>query len=171
MRLFISSLLTCLITATVHAEVVKSNEDGFIVKHTATISTDKARIFETMTGKVGQWWSPDHSFSGDAGNMLIDKQCFCERWGGSLVRHLNTDIWIENSKVVMTGGLGPLKELGLSGTMIWTLASTDEAGTMINWKYHVYGNSETDIPALATAVDGVLAEQIGRLMEYLNSGN
>ena len=51
-------------------------------------------------------------------NMLIDSDCFCERWGANLVHHLDTVAWIENSKVVMEGGLGPLKELGLSGTMI-----------------------------------------------------
>jgi len=161
----------CLITATAHAEVVRSGDDGFIIQHATTVGSDKNRVFKTMTAGVGQWWNPDHSFSGDAGNMLIDTQCFCERWGDNLVRHLNTEIWIENSKVVMTGGLGPLKELGLSGNMIWTLVSADETGTTINWKYHVYGNSETDIPALATAVDGVLAEQIGRLVEKLNPGS
>ena len=40
------------------------------------------------------------------------------------------------------------------------------AGT-VTWKYHVFGFSETDMPGLATAVDGVLEEQINRLAGYL----
>ena len=163
MRLMITLLMSGLMTTSAQAALVKSTAEGFIAQHTVTIKTDSAIVFETMTSKVGQWWNPDHSFSGNAGNMLIDDQCFCERWDGNLVRHLNTVIWMENSRVVMEGGLGPLKELGLSGTMIWTLTANDDATTTLNWKYHVYGYGDTDLGALATAVDAVLAEQIGRL--------
>lgn len=149
------------------AELMKSTDDGFILRHEATVEHDVATVFETMTTNVGQWWNPDHSFSGDAGNMLIDEKCFCERWSGNLVRHLATVIWMGNSKVVMEGGLGPLKELGLNGTMIWALIANDEGTTTLIWKYHVYGYSDTDMSALATAVDGVLAEQLGRLVGFL----
>lgn len=169
MRSLIIFLLTGSIATVAQAELVKSTPEGFIVGHTATIESDVATVFEAMTARVGQWWSPDHSFSGDAGNMLIDEHCFCERWNGNLVRHLNTVIWRENSKVVMEGGLGPLKELGLNGTMIWALTANDDATTTLDWKYHVYGYSETDMSALAMAVDGVLAEQLGRLARAMAS--
>jgi len=149
------------------AELTKSNDDGFIVQHSVDIARDKGAVFTAMTGQVGKWWSPDHSFSGDAGNMLIDQECFCERWENNLVRHLDTAIWMENSKLIMEGGLGPLKELGLSGTMVWSLAAKDESATTVTWKYHVYGYSDTVMADLAGAVDGVLKEQIGRLADYM----
>jgi len=171
MRLIIGMLLTSLMTTTANAEVIKSTAEGFIIQHSATITKDIAEVFQTMVGKVGHWWSPAHSFSGDAGNMLIDSECFCERWGNNLVRHLDTVILIEHSKVIMKGGLGPLKELGLNGTMIWTLASTSKAVTTVSWKYHVYGYSETNMAELAIAVDGVLKEQIDRLTGYLEGKN
>lgn len=170
MRIALIILLTFSFGITAHAEVIKSTADGFIIQHSATIAHEDTRVFKTMTGKVGEWWSPDHSFSNDAGNMLIDSDCFCERWGANLVHHLDTVAWIENSKVVMEGGLGPLKDLGLSGTMIWTLASTADGATTVSWKYHVYGYTETDLVALAVAVDGVLGEQIGRLVGFLGGG-
>lgn len=66
----------------------------------------------------------------------------------------------------MQGGLGPLKELGLGGSMTWTLAENDDGGTTVNWKYHVYGFSETALAELATVVDGVLKEQIDRLAKH-----
>ncbi len=169
MCMLIRIFLTCLLAATAHAELIKPNVDGFIVQHSATVSTDTAVVCQEMTSNLGQWWSPDHSFSGDAGNMLIDSDCFCERWNGNLVRHLDTTIWIEKEKVVLHGGLGPLKELGLSGTMIWSLTPGEGAGTIISWKYHVYGYSEVDLPALAVTVDGVLKEQLGSLVGHLSS--
>jgi len=156
-----------ILSSPARAELIKATDDGFIVQHSVAIPSDKALVFASMTSQVGKWWNPDHSFSGDAGNMLVDKDCFCERWGNNLVRHLDTEIWIEDSKVVMQGGLGPLKELGLSGTMKWSLAPIDEGGTRVNWKYHVYGYSETVMADLAAAVDGVLKEQIDRLADYM----
>ena len=167
-RILISFLLTSLASGIASAEIVKSSADGFIIQHKVSTEHDKVKVFKTMTDKVGKWWNPEHSFSGDAGNMLIDADCFCERWGGNLVRHLDTTIWLENSKVVMQGGLGPLKELGLDGTMIWSVSSTGDGGTNLTWKYYVNGFSETDLIGLATAVDGVLQEQIGRLFSYMN---
>jgi hypothetical protein len=132
-----------------------------------TTGKDKEAVFQAMTSEIGKWWGSDHSFSGDSGNMLIDSECFCERWGSNIVRHLNTEIWMENSKIVMQGGLGPLKELGLSGSMVWSLVGDTEAGTTVTWTYHVYGYSETDLPGLAVAVDGVLLEQINGLAGFL----
>jgi hypothetical protein len=167
MRLIIAILLTSLMTAAAQAEVVKSTSDGFIIQHSVTIDKDKIEVFHSMTTEIGKWWSSDHSFSGDNGNMLLDSTCFCERWDGNLVRHLNTEIWLEDSKVVMQGGLGPLKELGLSGTMIWSLVTDTEAGTTVTWAYHVYGYSETALVGLAVAVDGVLLEQINGLAGFL----
>jgi hypothetical protein len=60
MRLMITILMSGLMTAAAQAEVLKTTAEGFIVRHTANIESDTATVFETMTGKVGQWWSPDH---------------------------------------------------------------------------------------------------------------
>ena len=163
MRLIITLLVTGFMASTAWAEILKSGDEGVIIQHKASVKGEKAEVFEAMTSGVGRWWSPDHTFSGDAGNMRIDEDCFCERWDGNLVRHLDTVIWMNGSQVIMEGGLGPLKSLGLSGTMIWSLTASDDGTTLVDWKYHVYGYSDTDLSALATAVDGVLAEQIGRL--------
>lgn len=167
MPLMLCVVLISLMTITANADVIKSADEGFIVQQSVTVGHDKARVFKTMTNEVGKWWNPDHSFSTNAENMIIDEECFCERWGNNLVRHLDTVIWMENSKVIMEGGLGPLKQLGLSGTMVWSLASNDDATTTINWKYHVFGFSEAGLLELAPVVDGVLKEQIDRLVNYL----
>jgi hypothetical protein len=159
------SMLMMITTA--NADVVKSTDDGFLVQHSVISKQDKATAFKAMTAGLGQWWNPEHSFSGDAGNMLVDSECFCERWQENLVRHLDTTIWMDGSKVIMEGGLGPLKEVGLSGIMVWSLASNDNGGTTITWKYHVYGFTEMVLPEFAVVVDGVLKEQIYRLAGHL----
>ena len=167
-HLILCIMLLMMMTTAVSGDVSKSADNGFIVQHSVTVSHDKATVFKTMTSEVGKWWNSEHSFSADANNMHIDENCFCERWADNLVSHLDTVMWLENSKVIMEGGLGPLKELGLNGTMVWSLASSDSVTTHINWKYHVYGFSDTSLTELAVAVDGVLKEQIDRLVNYLD---
>ena len=51
---------------------------------------------------------------------------------------------------------------------MWTLVEIDNGSTTVTWKYHVYGFSDTGLSDLATAVDGVLKEQIDRFADYLN---
>ena len=167
MHLVICLVLTLLVTAPIRAEVVKSTPEGFIVRQGADVNAESKRVFDAMTLEAGQWWHPDHSFSGDAGNMRIDEQCFCERWDTNLVRHMDTTIWLPGSKLVLQGGLGPLKELGLNGTMTWVLTAKPDGGTAVTWTYHVFGYSATDMAALANAVDGVLGQQLGRLVGHL----
>ena len=50
------------------------------------------------------------------------------------------------------------EQLGLTGTMTWSLAATDDGGTLIDLTYHVYGFSQADISALSAAVDGVTTD-------------
>jgi len=168
MRVLPCWLLICIISAPVQSEIKKTSSTGFIIQHSINVADDRTAVFQAMTQNIGAWWSPAHSFSGDADTMLLDKNCFCERWEDNLVRHLNTTIWIQNEKVVMHGGLGPLKELGLSGTMTWSLSQAENSMTTISWKYHVFGYSETDLPGLAVAVDGVLEQQINNLVRHLD---
>ncbi len=169
MRLITYLLLTLVASITVHAEVSKSATDGFIIEHKTTVTHDIATVFATMTDKVGDWWNPEHTYSGISNNLKIDKACFCERWDGNLVHHLDLAIWMENSKVVFEGGLGPLKDFGLDGTMIWSLDTDEDGGTTIHWKYYVNGFTDTDLAAFAPVVDSVLAEQFKRLKANLES--
>lgn len=167
MRQIIIAILIGLFSIIANAELTQSTQAGFITEHSTVVSHDIKNVFSTMTHYVGSWWSSDHSFSGVAKNMQIDNNCFCERWDNNLVRHLDTVIWLENEQVVFEGGLGPLKSLGISGTMIWSLSVAEHNSTKIHWKYYVHGFSDTDMSALATAVDSVLAEQQKALTDHL----
>ena len=169
MRLINSLIFTLITLSTAQAAIIKSSEAGFIIEHSANVDQSNTSVFSNMTDQIDQWWNPDHSYSGNSTNMTLDQQCFCERWDDNLVFHLNTLTWIKNSQVVLQGGLGPLKDFGLQGTMIWSLVAPDENSTKITWKYYVNGLTDTDLVALAPVVDAVLAEQLSRLLKHIES--
>ena len=162
MRWWIPVLLAA-VMAPLNAEVVKRSSHGFVVSHTRTVPVDPGPAFERLTSGLPGWWSPAHSFSGDAANFRIDRDCFCEAWEDNLVRHLDVVAWRPGSQVVFEGGLGPLKGIGLTGTMVWSLSAAEGGeGTRVEWTYFVRGFTTADVHVLADAVDGVLAEQIER---------
>ncbi len=69
----------------------------------------------------------------------------------------------------MTGALGPLQEMGVTGTMTFTIASFAN-GAKLTVTYRVSGDPGLDLNAIAAPVDSVLMDQIARLRRYSTSG-
>lgn len=157
--------------------MVSSSDAGFIIKVSAEASADKAVTWKAPTTPA-QWWSGKHTWSGDPANLYIDSQatgCFCEKLPrpkdapegqrmGS-VQHMHiVDADPQAGMLRMTGGLGPLQSDAVNGTLTIRLKSVGE-GTRIEWTYVVGGFVGSKGGDLASAVDQVLAEQLGRLAE------
>jgi len=159
--ILLAGMLSLVLNA--NAEVQVSHTDGFIVSQQRTLQANTDAVFTRMTAGLSIWWDANHSFSGSSANLKPDRDCLCEAWDENLVRHLNTVSWIAGDKVILQGGMGPLKELGLSGTMIWSVTATSARDTVVHWKYHVSGIADADLLALAPVVDGVLSGQMDRL--------
>ena len=68
------------------------------------------------------------------------------------------------------GGLGPLQELGISGTMTWKFTAK-EKGTSLEVTYAVSGYTPQGVQPLAAPVDAVLGQQIQRLKAFVETGN
>ena len=73
------------------SDVVDSSAAGFTVKTTVQIQAAPAEVYRKLVFNVGDWWNPQHTFSGDAHNLSIDDKadgCFCEKLanGGSVPR-------------------------------------------------------------------------------------
>ena len=66
----------------------------------------------------------------------------------------------------LAGGLGPLQEHALNGSMTFLLESADDH-TTITLTYRVGGFLPSGLEAWAPAVDGVLALQLERLRRHL----
>ena len=175
-----SLAITCVIAimcsafyaAVAQAEVQHSAAEGFVIQHQITVSASAQRSFSGLVNEVGQWWHPDHTYSGDATNMRIEAKaggCFCETWEQNSVQHLAV-VFVQPAKQLrLTGGLGPLQQESVNGVMDWTL-SQDEATqqTQITMSYKVSGYRVGGLAAWAEPVDQVLAQQIQRLERHLN---
>ncbi len=173
------TLIACMLTsAPLSAEVVTSNDDGFVTRDTATVSANSMATWLALT-KPGDWWSDQHTWSGDATNMALEPQaggCFCERLPGEDVADgFSLDGSVQHAAVIqahplrmlrMRGGLGPLQGEPATGVLTITLEETED-GTRIVWEYNVGGAMRYEIAEISGAVDSVMTQQLHGLRDHL----
>jgi uncharacterized protein YndB with AHSA1/START domain len=164
------------------AAVLDSADHGFTVQNTVEVAAAPGPVYAALVQRVGAWWSSDHTFSGDAANLSIDPRpggCFCERLpdGGGVI-HL-TVVYADPGKLLrLRGGLGPLQGTSAAGSLTFALSpvegsegQTPEDRTRVELTYQVGGYLPDGLDGWAAAVDGVLAEQLGRLARYAETGS
>ena len=162
----------------VHAEVAVLKEDFFVVRHTETVAASPETAWDVLVSPA-DWWSGEHSFSGDAENFILDARaggCFCEmlpagdeRPEPGSVRHLEV-IFLDPGKAMrLSGALGPLQSEPLHGVLTITFKPVDDE-TRILFEYAVGGPSRFDPQSIAPAVDAVIGEQLERLAALLGQG-
>jgi hypothetical protein len=153
------------------AEPGNGSEHGFTVSHAVDVKAEPFVAWRTMTSHVDQWWSKDHTWSGDAANLYLKVErngCFCERLpNAGEVEHLRVIFFRRGSEIRFDGALGPLQAMPVTGRMIWKIEETED-GSRITFTYHVMGIPGTGLDDIAPAVDGVIGEQIGNLARRLN---
>jgi len=156
------------------AEVVDSAAGGFTVKTTLSIHAAPAEVYDHLIHDIGEWWSPDHTFSGNAANLRMEEEvmgCFCETLpneGG--VRHMEIVFFAPGRRLVLSGALGPLQSMAATGSMTIQLSAV-EGGTRLEVVYAVAGYSPAGMNALAATVDTVLGQQFTRLKNFVEKGD
>ena len=155
------------------AEVLDAAGNGFTVRHEVHIEAERGEVYETAIDRIDEWWSSDHTVSGDAANLYIRTDmpgCFCEKLGdsGGLI-HLDVTFVNPGIMLRLTGGLGPLGLMGVSGNMTWEFDG-HESGTTVTIQYAVGGYRDGGLAAIAGPVDAVLGEQISRLKALIETG-
>lgn len=164
----------------VRAEVVETTADRFVTRAEASVEASPLATWLALT-KPGEWWNSQHSWSGDAKNMTLTPQgggCFCERipvgdsgnasaMEGS-ARHAEVLQAFPMKVLRMRGGFGPLQGEPANGVLTITLKEVP-GGTRVLWEYNVGGPMRYKIAELASAVDGVMSEQLKRLQAYLGA--
>jgi hypothetical protein len=153
------------------AEVSGASASGFTVTQSVTTTASAEKAWQGMMGHIDQWWNPEHSRSGDAGNLYIRAEvggCFCEHLKPTgEAEHLRI-IYIHPGKEVrFDGALGPLQTMAAQGRMIWKVEPAP-SGSTITFTYLISGSVEGGFEGIAPAVDGVIHEQIERLAGVLN---
>lgn len=154
------------------AEVVEATLAGFTLRHSVDIAAPRAAVYRAAVHDIGEWWSDDHTVSGDASRLYIEAKpqgCFCEVLGpdGGVVHMLVTFV---NPGVMLrlSGGLGPLGLMGVAGNMTWEFED-GATGTTLTWRYAVGGYLAQGLDQVAPAVDGVLGEQISALKRLVEA--
>ena len=167
-------LAAAFVATPAQAEVVATGEGAFISRNTVEVTANPWEAWKALIAPAG-WWNAEHTFSGDTANLYLDAQatgCFCEKLPppkdapagtrmGS-VEHMHIVYVAPGSALRMTGGLGPLQSEAVKGVLTVTL-KPHEGGTRILWEYSVGGYMRYETPKIATLVDKVVAEQLGRL--------
>ena len=153
------------------ADVVNQTAGGFTVKTTVPVAAPPERVFRALVD-VGSWWSKDHTYSGDARNLSIAAQpggCFCEKLpSGGGVEHGRIVNLVPASLLRIDTALGPLQELGVSGSMTWQIAATGQ-GSTLTMTYVVGGYAAGGLDKLASPVDQVLSQQVQLLKAYVET--
>jgi len=161
-------VLACACPALARAEVLTSSPGGFVVRQVMSVPTASDVAYRRFVDIAG-WWTPEHTFSGDAKNLSITPRadgCWCEKLpDGGFVRHMAV-VYAAPGKVLrFSGGLGPLQEMAVSGAMQVTFEA-DGPSTNVTMTYAVGGYAPNGLGLMAPIVDGVLGQQMLRYREY-----
>jgi uncharacterized protein YndB with AHSA1/START domain len=166
-------ILCLLFSSWVVAEVADSGGNGFTIKTTLTIQASPEEVYRRLI-RVGDWWDPEHTYSGDSHNLSIEETpggCFCEKLpnqGG--VRHMQVVYVDPGKRLRMIGGLGPFQSMAATGSLTVELSSAG-AGTKLELTYAVTGYAPGGMSNLAAPVDSVLTQQFTRLKNYVEHGD
>ena len=172
MRILAAAMAAVVAAGGARAAVVDAQPSGFLVAQKVEIAAPAARVWAAL-GRIGRWWNPKHTWSGDARNLTLALRpdgCFCEILPNGGAAHHMTVIFIAPGKrAILDGTLGPLMYGGVSGHLVWTLT---EAGgkTTLTQAYYAGGYFQGGLDKLAPPVDEVLTEQITRLKAYVETG-
>lgn len=151
----------------------QTSSSGFLVRHEVVINAPRAEVWRSLVQQVGEWWNPQHTFSGDSKNLSIDARpsgCFCEKLpNGGGVEHLRVVHLVPGEMLRLSGGLGPLQASGVSGSLSWRLTGTG-GSTTVEVIYVVGGFMEGGFERLTPAVSAVIGEQMHRLKSFVETG-
>ena len=159
--------MAVVIAAPAAAEVVSADAHGFEIRHTANLVVPQPAAFAAI-GDVRNWWSKDHTYSGNAANLSLVIRpggCFCERFDGGGIEHLRVTYIQPGERITLTGALGPLLFQAVSGVMDIQVERI-AGGSRITMNYRAAGFAKGNGATLAPAVDQVLGEQMKRLRAY-----
>ncbi|MBU2099345.1 MAG: SRPBCC domain-containing protein [Gammaproteobacteria bacterium] len=153
-------------------DVLYTAEQGFALQNTVQIQQTPAEVWRTLTEQVDNWWPKDHSWWN--GQFTIEASaggCFCERAGERSAQHMLVSLVDPERLLRMTGGLGPLQGLGLTGALDWELTPVEgnAQSTQVTLTYRVSGYMPGGFTELAPVVDQVQALQLGALQTFMSN--
>jgi hypothetical protein len=163
------ALCASLAAAHVSAAVTEADAQHLLLSYSLPVKAAPERAY-AATVDVAKWWGSDHTYSGNAANLRLDARaggCWCEKLAGGGVEHLHVVLAWPGRLLRLTGGLGPLQSGALNGTLTFEYKSGAD-GNSIAVTYLVAGHFGGGLDKVAAGVDHVLAEQLGRLQQFVD---
>ncbi|MBD9477786.1 SRPBCC domain-containing protein [Pseudoxanthomonas sp. PXM02] len=170
-RLRNALLLVALVATPAYAEIKDAKPEGFTIENSVWVPATPQVAYAALVNDVGRWWPADHTWWGDASKLSISDKaggCFCEINGAQQAWHMTVTFTDPGKLMRMTGGLGPLQGMGLSGALEWRFAE-ENTGTRITLWYRAGGYTPDDIGKFAPVVDKVQGLQLGGLATFLGA--
>ena len=170
-KIAVASMSMAVMTTPVQAVVKDASASGFTIENSADVAVDAATAWRVLVGDVDSWWPKDHTWWGQASRLTIDARaggCFCETAGNRQAQHMQVTFADPNRLLRMSGGLGPLQGMGLSGILEFRLTAIDSGTRIVLW-YRAGGYTPDDLSKFAAVVDGVQALQLGGLVNDLRN--
>lgn len=156
-----AGILAC---AAAHADIVESSDSHYVLRHEATSPLAPDALWARLV-VPSSWWHPDHTYSGDAGNLALDPRAgglWREAWEGGSVVHGSVLYVDEGRTLRLYAPFGPLQGLGVY--TVWTITISPEGdGSKVVFDEISTGAPSADLDELAKAVDFVKTEAITRL--------
>ena len=170
----IAPLVFAFVCGSASAEVVDAAAAGFTSRNETLISAPRDAVWKAAITEIDRWWSSAHTVSGEASRLRIDatpQGCFCEDLGpGAGVVHMTVTMVNPAVLLRLTGGLGPLGLMGVDGNMTWEFSDTDD-GTRVRFTYAVGGYRPGGLDSIASPVDSVIGDALGRLKAHIETGS
>ena len=167
-RTILCALAFMCVAPAARAEVVTSAGNGFIVKQVMSVPVTPDVAYRKFLD-IGRWWTPEHTFSGNARNMTITPRvdgCWCEKLPDhGFVRHMTVSYVAPGKALRFSGGLGPLGAMGVAGAMQINFEG-EGSSTTVTMTYAVGGYAPNGLGELAPLVDGVLGQQMLRYRAF-----
>ena len=173
-RALVSRLLDAglvLACTAVQAAVSDVTPAGFVVALRTESTVPRERLYEALVHPE-RWWNARHTYSGAAANLSLLAEpggCWCERWPGHGVEHGRVLFVARDEVLRLSAALGPLQPLAVQAVLTFVLATRD-GRTVVEATYRVSGSASAQLDRLAGPVDGVLDEQLRRLVHLVESG-
>ncbi len=153
------------------AEVKLATAEAMRIEHVVRIDAAPATVYRSL-GKIGRWWAPAHTWSGESRNLSLDLRagaCYCERWKDGSAEHGRVVMAVRDKSLRLHAALGPFLDMAVSGVLSFTLAPAD-TGTTLTVTYRISGDAEHGFDKFASVVDGVIGEQTARLKRFAETG-
>lgn len=172
--LLFGGLISLLVPLSACAKILTLNDYHFKIENQVQINQPPETVWQHFIDDIDAWWPKDHTWWGVKSQLSLDAEaggCFCERTNGTTghsAAHMQV-AYVEKYKILrMTGGLGPLQEMGIYGSLDWKFSPVEDnkQQTRITLTYTANGYSPGNTQ-LVPVVDKVQAQQLGSLVSYI----